>query len=102
MTLTNHQCTLTFSRLFLSPSPSSSLLSNLREELIEWFVRLQLSEYEVMFHESLEVAWLDKVDRRYAWLRRTFVNYEEECGNIFPQDWGIPERVSMEFCSQTR
>ena len=40
---------------------------------MSWFVRLQLSDYEVMFHESLEGAWLDKVDRRYAWLRRTLV-----------------------------
>ena len=32
-----------------------------RDSLIQWFVRLQLSDYEVMYHESLEVAWLDKV-----------------------------------------
>ena len=70
--------------------------------MILWFVRLQLSDYEVMFHESLDVAWLDKVDRRYAWLRRTLVNYEEECLSIFPPDWGIPERVCVEFCNNTR
>ena len=32
-----------------------------RDSLIKWFVRLQLSDYEVMYHDSLEVAWLDKV-----------------------------------------
>ena len=55
-----------------------------------------------MFHESLEVAWLDKVDRRYSWLRRTLINYEEECVPIFPSEWGIPERVCIEFCNNTR
>ena len=69
---------------------------------MSWFVRLQLSDYEVMFHESLEGAWLDKVDRRYAWLRRTLVTYEEECQSIFPAEWGIPERVTIQFCNTTR
>ena len=69
---------------------------------MSWFVRLQLSDYEVMFHESLEGAWLDKVDRRYSWLRRTLVNYEEECQSIFPAEWGIPERVTIQFCNTTR
>ena len=55
-----------------------------------------------MFHESLEGAWLDKVDRRYAWLRRTLVTYEEECQSIFPAEWGIPERVTIQFCNTTR
>jgi len=82
--------------LLLLPLPSS------RDELIHWFVRLQLSDYEVMFHESLDVAWLDKVDRRYAWLRRTLVNYEEESVSIFPPEWGIPERICVEFCNNTR
>ena len=43
-----------------------------------------------------------QVDRRYAWLRRTLVNYEEECSSIFPTEWGIPERLAMEFCGNTK
>ena len=58
--------------------------------------------HEVMFHESLEGAWLDKVDRCYAWLRRTLITYEEECQSIFPAEWGIPERVTIQFCNTTR
>ena len=106
----------------LPPLPLCGVTS--RDALIRWFVRLQLSDYEVMFHDSLEVAWLDKVrphpplpeatpsptanylpsqvDRRYAWLKRTLVTYEEECSSIFPSEWGIPEQVAMEFCNNTR
>jgi hypothetical protein len=79
-----------------------TLGGNQKDSLVKWFVRLQLSDYEVMFHDSLEVAWLDKVDRRYAWFRRTLVTYEEECSSIFPTEWGIPERVAIEFCNNTR
>ena len=82
---------------FLSCMPTHS-----RDELISWFVRLQLSDYEVMYHDSLEGAWLDKVDRRYSWMKRTLVNYEEESGSIFPDHWAIPERVVVQFCDTTR
>ena len=77
-------------------------LTHSRDELIEWFVRLQLSDYEVMYHDSLEGAWLDKVDRRYSWLKRTLVNYQDESMSIFPPEWGIPERMCVRFCNMTR
>ena len=73
-----------------------------REELIKWFVRLQLSDYEVMFHESLDTAWVDKVDRRYSWLKRTLMTYEEESLSIFPPEWGMEERICIQFCNTTR
>ncbi len=79
-----------------------SCIHTSREELIGWFVRLQLSDYEVSFHESQDSAWLDKVDRRYSWLRRTLMNYEEECMAIFPPEWGMEERISIQFCQSTR
>jgi len=73
-----------------------------REELIIWFVRLQLSDYDVCFHESLDSAWLDRVDRRYSWLRRALIAYEEECMSIFPPEWGMEERICIQFCQTTR
>ena len=32
------------------------IVSYIREQLIKWFVDLQLSEYKVVFHESEEVG----------------------------------------------
>ena len=94
--------TYTFSHFSLPPLTFPLLYFSSRENLIRWFVRTQLSDYEVMFHESLEVAWLDKVDRRYSWLRRTLITYEEESITIFPPEWSIPERICVEFCNSTR
>jgi len=48
------------------------------------------------------VAWLDKIDRRYAWIKRTLVDFEEKFGHLFPQDWEISERICVEFCELTR
>lgn len=73
-----------------------------KEELIKWFIKMQLTDYDMLFHESLEPSWLDKVDRRYSWMKRSLLNYEEECAAIFPLDWYMPERICIEFCKMTK
>ena len=69
---------------------------------MKWFIKMQLTDYDMLFHESLEPSWLDKVDRRYTWLKRTLINYEEESAAIFPLDWAMPERICVEFCHRTK
>lgn len=48
------------------------------------------------------MAWLDKIDRRYAWIKRQLVDYEEKYGRMFPQEWCMTERIAVEFCHITR
>lgn len=48
------------------------------------------------------MAWLDKIDRRYAWIKRQLVDYEEKYGRMFPQEWCMTERIAVEFCHVTR
>lgn len=45
---------------------------------------------------------MDKIDRRYAWIKRTLVDFEEKFGHMFPSEWEVSERISVEFCAQTR
>lgn len=49
-----------------------------------------------------KVAWLDKIDRRYAWIKRQLVDYEEKYGRMFPEEWCMTERIAVEFCHITR
>lgn len=49
-----------------------------------------------------KVAWLDKIDRRYAWIKRQLVDYEEKYGRMFPREWYMTERIAVEFCHVTR
>ena len=51
---------------------------------------------------GMQAAWLDKIDRRYAWLKRTLINFEEDFAKIFPAEWAMQERVAVEFCHWTR
>ena len=50
----------------------------------------------------LKVAWLDKIDRRYSWLKRILIQFEEEFVGTFPPDWDVEERMCLEFCNITK
>lgn len=63
---------------------------------------MQLQEYIQLFHENQDIAWLDKIDKRYAWIKRHLLDFEEKYGSIFPADWEISERITVQFCTITR
>ncbi|XP_034025269.1 LOW QUALITY PROTEIN: vacuolar protein sorting-associated protein 53 homolog [Thalassophryne amazonica] len=74
----------------------------IKQEIIKKFIRQHLLEYLVLFQENQDVAWLDKIDRRYAWIKRQLVDYEEKYGRMFPEEWCMTERIAVEFCHITR
>ncbi|XP_067570749.1 vacuolar protein sorting-associated protein 53 homolog isoform X1 [Pseudorca crassidens] len=74
----------------------------IKQEIIKKFIKQHLSEYLVLFQENQDVAWLDRIDRRYAWIKRQLVDYEEKYGRMFPREWYMAERIAVEFCHVTR
>lgn len=62
----------------------------------------QLVEYSHLFEESEENSWLDRIDKRYAWVKRHLLNFEERMGRLFPANWEMSERIAIEFCNITR
>ncbi|XP_060115277.1 vacuolar protein sorting-associated protein 53 homolog isoform X2 [Heteronotia binoei] len=74
----------------------------IKQEIIKKFIRQHLSEYLLLFQENQDVAWLDKIDRRYAWIKRQLVDYEEKYGRMFPLEWCMTERIAVDFCHMTR
>jgi len=74
----------------------------IKDEILAWFIKLQLSDYLNVFNESFDVAWIDKVDRRYSWMKKVLIQFEEEYNNTFPMEWAVDERISMEFCNITK
>ncbi|XP_039437386.1 vacuolar protein sorting-associated protein 53 homolog [Culex pipiens pallens] len=73
-----------------------------KRNILKWYINLQLQEYIQLFHENQDIAWLDKIDKRYAWVKRHLLDFEEKYGAIFPQDWEISERITVQFCAITR
>ncbi|PSN33185.1 putative ATP-dependent RNA helicase kurz [Blattella germanica] len=62
----------------------------------------KLAEYCHLFQENQDTAWLDKIDRRYAWLKRHLMEFEDKFGPMFPPGWEVSERITVEFCHITR
>ncbi|KAH0953152.1 hypothetical protein HN011_006823 [Eciton burchellii] len=80
----------------------SVLDPKVKKDLLVWFVNIQLQEYAHLFDENQDFAWLDKIDRRYAWIKKHLLDFESKFGMIFPQDWEISERIAVQFCHVTR
>ncbi|KAF5291601.1 hypothetical protein FQA39_LY14323 [Lamprigera yunnana] len=80
----------------------SALEPRVKRDLLKWFIDLQLQEYVHLFEETEDTAWLDKIDKRYAWLKRHLIEFEDRLGSMFPQNWEVSERIAIQFCNITR
>mmetsp|Transcript_12684 Transcript_12684/g.18998 ORF Transcript_12684/g.18998 Transcript_12684/m.18998 type:complete len:805 (+) Transcript_12684:40-2454(+) len=73
-----------------------------KEELLIWFSRSKLGPYTDLFGSGKPAGELRLADRRYAWLRRTLREYDEQFGSIFPKSWNVPAVLSRDFCLLTK
>ncbi|XP_063986761.1 vacuolar protein sorting-associated protein 53 homolog isoform X2 [Diachasmimorpha longicaudata] len=80
----------------------SVLDPKVKKDLLTWFVGIQLQEYAHLFDENQDIAWLDKIDKRYTWIKKHLMDFEQKFGTIFPVDWEISERIAVQFCNVTR
>lgn len=77
-----------------------ALEPSVREELLHSFCSKELVAYQQTFQGS-DVARLEKVERRYAWIKR-HLKANEDVWKIFPPAWRVPYLVCMQFCKITR
>ncbi|XP_037958686.1 vacuolar protein sorting-associated protein 53 homolog [Teleopsis dalmanni] len=98
----NGQSRLSLNQLSEACKVISVLEPRVKKDLLKWFIAQQLEEYVQLFHENQDIAWLDKIDKRYAWLKRHLLDFEDKFGDVFPLDWEVSERITVEFCRLTR
>lgn len=55
-------------------------------------------EYEHLFSSSEEQAWVSHVERRYAWLKKHLLRFEDSLALTFPPSWRLSERIALRFC----
>ncbi|CAG5081341.1 Similar to Vps53: Vacuolar protein sorting-associated protein 53 homolog (Mus musculus) [Cotesia congregata] len=72
----------------------SVLDPKVKKDLLIWFVNVQL--------QNQDIAWLDKIDKRYTWIKKHLMDFEQKFGSIFPLDWEVSERIAVQFCHNTR
>ncbi|KAG9316811.1 Vps53-like protein [Chiua virens] len=75
---------------------------DVRTQLIERYVALELKEYRRIFRASDEAGHLDNIARRFAWFRRLLTSYETEIGKVFPAEWRVGWWLFAKFVSITR
>ncbi|OTF82618.1 vacuolar protein sorting-associated protein 53-like protein [Euroglyphus maynei] len=73
-----------------------------KRQLITWLVDLELAEYKALFQDNQDIAWLDKIDSRFSWLKKHLIVFEDKIGFLFPPNWEISECIAVEFCKITR
>lgn len=75
---------------------------DVRTQLIERYMALELKEYRRIFRASDEAGQLDNVARRFAWFRRLLASHEIEIGRVFPAEWRVGWWLFAKFVSITR
>ncbi|KAF8210667.1 Vps53-like protein [Mycena galopus ATCC 62051] len=76
--------------------------ADVRAQMIERYVAIELKEYRRIFRTSDEAGQLDNISRRFAWFRRSLQTHEVEQGRVFPSDWRVGWHLLAKFSEITR
>ncbi|KAJ7772691.1 Vps53-like protein [Mycena maculata] len=76
--------------------------ADVRTQMIERYVAIELKEYRRIFRTSDEAGQLDNISRRFAWFRRLLQTHEVEQGRVFPSDWKVGWHLLAKFSEITR
>lgn len=66
--------------------------NQIKSDLLNWFISRHLAEYKELFEPNQTIAWLDKIDHRYNWLKTNLRLLENLFDRIFPSSWLVDER----------
>lgn len=75
---------------------------DVRTQLIERYVAIELKEYRRIFRANDEAGHLDNISRRFAWFRRLLTSHETETGKVFPVEWRVSWWLFTKFVAITR
>ncbi|KAG0247717.1 Vacuolar protein sorting-associated protein 53, partial [Linnemannia exigua] len=74
---------------------------DVRQNLVEWYCKLQLRAYRSVFKPNEEVSALDNTSRRYACLKRLLKIHDEEHAHIFLASRDASRILCLQFCQIT-
>lgn len=97
----NHLRLLAQACLVVATMTKDGETNPLKDELLEYFIDIELQEYKALFQDNQDLAWLDKVDKRFNWLKKHLIEFEERFGRMFPPKWEVSECITVEFCKVT-
>ena len=75
---------------------------DVRTQLLDRYVALELKDYRRIFRATDEAGQLDNISRRFAWFRRLLQTHEIEQGRVFPVEWKAGWYLLARFVEITR
>jgi len=67
------------------------------------YINQQLAVYLVLYSDTEDVAWIDKIEERYRWFVTKLAEFERSGAvKIFPANWEMGRCLAKEFCTITR
>jgi hypothetical protein len=75
---------------------------DVRIQLLDRYVALELKDYRRIFRATDEAGQLDNISRRFAWFRRLLQTHELEQGRVFPAEWRVGWHLLARFVEITR
>ncbi|KRZ43116.1 Vacuolar protein sorting-associated protein 53 -like protein [Trichinella pseudospiralis] len=79
----------------------SVLDQEVRDGLIGWLIDQQLAEYKILFDDTQDDAWLDKIDLRFSWFRDCLIEFERKHAVLLPAEWDVACKFAAEFFQLT-
>jgi vacuolar protein sorting-associated protein 53 len=76
--------------------------ADVRTQVLERYVSLELKDYRRIFRATDEAGQLDNISRRFAWFRRLLQTHEVEQGRVFPAEWKVGWHLLARFVEITR
>ena len=77
----------------VGPEASKAFMHNFIQNLLE--------KYQRKFHHGEASAQLMNTNDRYQWFRRLLQCMNDNCPDVFPTDWCLPQELAVEFCLLT-
>eukprot|EP01062_Namystynia_karyoxenos_P045751 TRINITY_DN3407_c0_g2_i1.p1 TRINITY_DN3407_c0_g2~~TRINITY_DN3407_c0_g2_i1.p1 ORF type:complete len:977 (+),score=327.09 TRINITY_DN3407_c0_g2_i1:96-3026(+) len=75
---------------------------NSREDACKDIIGTQMRLYSRAFPRGSDDARMERMEKRFVWLRRRLKYYDDELAGAIPRSWGIPVSLCTEFCDATR
>ncbi|KAF7321815.1 hypothetical protein MKEN_00703400 [Mycena kentingensis (nom. inval.)] len=75
---------------------------DVRMQVVERYVAMELKEYRRIFRTNDEAGQLDNIARRFSWFRRLLQTHEVEQGRVFPPEWKVGWHLLAKFSDITR
>ncbi|EPQ57099.1 hypothetical protein GLOTRDRAFT_137518 [Gloeophyllum trabeum ATCC 11539] len=75
---------------------------DVRAQLVDRYVALQLREYRRIFKATDEAGGLDNVERRFRWFGRVLQGHDAEAAGAWPEEWRVGWALVAKFVDFTR